>query len=155
LSSYLTVHRITVVTGDATRRLTMHPEFVRFMAQERTREFEREAARAVLAADARVAPEPHVDGRGIEIRLGRVADHRALERLAQLEGRRLPRGSFVLAEVDGEVIAAAPLDEDAPALADPFRPTAQLVSLLSLRVAQLHHAERRIVPRLRRRPAAA
>ena len=133
----------------------MHPEFVRFMAQERTRKFEREAARAVLAADARVAPDTRVDDQAIEIRLGRVGDHGALERLAQLEGRRLPSGSFVLAEVDGEVVAAAPLDEHAPALADPFRPTQQLVSLLSLRVAQLHRAERRIVPRLRRRLAAA
>ena len=133
----------------------MHPEFVQFMAEERTREFEREAAQAVLAADARVVREAPVDQHAIAIRLGRVGDHDALERLAQLEGRRLPRGSFVLAEVDGEVAAAWPLDDDGPALADPFRRTDQLVSLLALRAAQLHRAERRLVPRLRRRPAAA
>jgi hypothetical protein len=133
----------------------MHPEFIQFMAQERTREFEREAARAVLAAEARVARKTPIDDHEIAIRLGHVGDHDALERLAQLEGRNLPRGSFVLAEVDGEVAAAWPLDDDAPALADPFRRTDQLVSLLALRAAQLHRAERRLVPRLRRRPAAA
>ena len=133
----------------------MHPEFMRFMAQERTREFEREAARAVLAADARVVPEPAFDERSIAIRLCRIGDQAALERLAQLESRNLPRGSFVLAEVDGEIVAAWPLDEDAPVLADPFRPTEQVVSLLAFRAAQLRRAERRLVPRLRRSTAAA
>src|SRR5262245_12632997 len=133
----------------------MHPEFVQFMAQEKTREFERDAARAVLAADARVAAEPHIDEQAIAIRLGRVGDHRALERLAALEGRTLPPGSFVLAEVDGEIAAALPLDVNAPVIADPFRRTDQIASLLALRAAQLHRAERRLVPRFRRRPAAA
>jgi hypothetical protein len=133
----------------------MHPEFMRFIAQERTREFEREAARAVLAADARAVPEPSFDERSIAIRLCRVGDQPALERLAQLESRNLPRGSFVLAEVDGEIVAAWPLDEDAPVLADPFRHTEQLVSLLAFRAAQLRRAERRLVPRLRRSTAAA
>lgn len=133
----------------------MHPEFMRFVAEERTREFEREASLAVLAADTRVEPDSPVDQRSIAIRLCRVGDNEALERLAQLEGRNLPNGSFVIGEVDGEVVAAWPLDEDAPALADPFRRTEQLVSLLALRVAQLRRAERRLMPRLRRRAAAA
>lgn len=61
----------------------------------------------------------------------------ALLRLGQLEGRDVPRGPFVAAEVDGEVVAAVPLDPREPALADPFRHTSQLVRLLQLRARQL------------------
>ncbi len=67
----------------------------------------------------------------------------------------MPRGSFVIGEIDGVVSAAWPLDEDVPPLADPFSRTEQLVSLLALRAEQLRRAERRRAPRLRRRPAEA
>jgi hypothetical protein len=133
----------------------MHPEFIQFIAQERTREFELAASKAVLAADARAVVESPVDERSIAIRLCRVGDHEALERLAQLESRTLPSGSFVIGEVDGAVAAAWPLDASDAVLADPFVRTEQLVSLMALRVAQLHRAERRLIPRLRRRAAAA
>jgi hypothetical protein len=133
----------------------MHPEFMQFMANERTREFEREASRAVLAAEAALAPERPVDRHSLAVRNCRIGDDAALEQLAQLEGRTLPRGSFVIGELDGEVAAAWPLDADEPVLADPFRHTEELVSLLALRAAQLRRVERRLVPRLRRRAAAA
>lgn len=132
----------------------MHPEFAQFVAVERTRSFEREAEQARLAAEGRTAAVPAREP-SFAIRLCRVSDRPALELLAALEQRTLPRGSFVIGEIEGVVAAALPLDEDAPALADPFRPTAQLVSLLELRAAQLRRAERRRLPRLRRRPAAA
>jgi hypothetical protein len=133
----------------------MHPEFIQFIAQERTKEFELAAARAVLAAEARTAAASPVDERSLAIRLCRVGDHEALERLALLEGRKLPDGSFVIGEVDGDVAAAWPLDENEPVLADPFVRTDQLVSLMALRVAQLGRAERRLLPRFRRHAAAA
>lgn len=133
----------------------MHPEFMQFVAAERTRQFDREARRAVLAAEARLGPVESVEEHAIAIRLCRVGDHLALSRLAELEGRILPQGSFVIGEIDGIVVAALPLDEDVPALADPFRRTEQLVSLLALRAAQLRRcSERRRLPRLRRRAAA-
>ncbi len=132
----------------------MHPEFVQFVAAERTRAFEQEAEHARQAPGARLfraeAEEP-----AFVIRLCRVSDRSALERLAALEQRPLPHGSFVVGEIGGVVAAALPLDEDVPALADPFCPTAHLVSLLQLRAAQLRRAERRRLPRLRRRTAAA
>jgi hypothetical protein len=71
------------------------------------------------------------------IRSTRPEDERALVRLAQLEGRpRLRRFRVLVAEVQGEVLAALPLGGGEP-IADPFRPTAPLVEMLKLRAAQL------------------
>jgi hypothetical protein len=53
-------------------------------------------------------------------------------RLAALDSRRLPEGSFLLAETDGELVAAAALDVDAEPTSDPFRPTANVRELLRL-----------------------
>ena len=59
------------------------------------------------------------------------------------DGRPVPRGRVVLAEVDGDIVAALPLGGGA-ALTDPFRPTAHLLPLLRLRAAQLDRQPRRI-----------
>ena len=80
------------------------------------------------------------------IRYAEDRDAAALERLAQLEGRHLPAGRVLLAEVEGEVLAALPL-AGGPPLADPFRPTASLVELLRTRREQGCGGSRR---RLRR-----
>jgi hypothetical protein len=75
--------------------------------------------------------------RDIVIRAAADGDARALRRLAQLEGRWLTSSSRVLvAEVEGEVQAALPLDGGEP-IADPFRSTASLVEMLRLRAAEL------------------
>ena len=79
------------------------------------------------------------------IRLARPQDGEALVRLAQLEGRSRPEGTYVLAEIDGSVVAALPLAGGAP-LGDPFRRTAHLVPLLELRAKQLTSAPRRRKP---------
>ena len=77
----------------------------------------------------------------VVIRMAGSDDERALSRLAQLDGgprrQRLP---VLVAEVDGEILAALPLNRGA-ALADPFRPTASLLEMLKLRVAQLRDCE--------------
>jgi hypothetical protein len=78
----------------------------------------------------------------IAIRFGHEKDAPALQRLAALEDRRLPAGPLVVAEVDGELVAALSV-EDGEAVADPFRHTAQVVSLLRLRVEQLSQTARR------------
>jgi hypothetical protein len=72
----------------------------------------------------------------ISIRSADTADYTSLWRLAALDDRPLPRGPFVVAEVDGEVIAAVSR-ESGEAVADPFRRTAQAVALLQLRATQL------------------
>ncbi|HZO98282.1 MAG TPA: hypothetical protein VFB42_13010 [Gaiellaceae bacterium] len=115
----------------------MHPQFRIDVLRERSRQFERDVRRSALLARP-AAPAAPVEER-VSLRLCCVHDDPALERLALLEGRPLPRGRFVLAEVDGEVVAALPLRGGA-ALADPFRPTAHLLPLLRLRAEQLRRA---------------
>ena len=73
---------------------------------------------------------------GVTIRRSHARDHEALERLAQLDSRRLADGQLLVAEVAGELRAALPLAGGA-AIADPFRPTAPLVSLLQMRAQQI------------------
>src|SRR4051794_25517968 len=70
------------------------------------------------------------------VRLAGEADRAALERLSQLEGRRLPAGPALVAERDGEVVAAVAVAGGEP-IADPFRPTADLVDLLGRALAHL------------------
>jgi hypothetical protein len=54
--------------------------------------------------------------------------------------RRNMEDALVLAEVDGRLVAAAPLDPTSEPLADPFRPTAEVVELLKLRTRHIHAA---------------
>jgi hypothetical protein len=70
------------------------------------------------------------------LRPARTDDGRALERLAALDSARLPAGRLLVAEVEGELWAAVPLC-GGTAIADPFRPTAELVELLRVRALQL------------------
>lgn len=82
------------------------------------------------------------DEASVALRLCRVSDDPGLEQLAALSERELPRGRFVVAEVDGRLVAALPLS-GGPLLADPFAPTAHLRSLLELRAAQVRDARER------------
>jgi hypothetical protein len=65
----------------------------------------------------------------ITIRLSGPEDRAAILRLANLDGRRPPSGDAILAIVSGELRAALPLG-GGDAIADPFRPTTELVKLL-------------------------
>lgn len=67
----------------------------------------------------------------ITIRRARGADAEALERLAQLDSKRLPSDEFLIAEVAGEPIAALAIGSGT-VVADPFRPTADVTELLRL-----------------------
>jgi hypothetical protein len=73
----------------------------------------------------------------IVIRYSEPRDHFALMRLAGLDSRILPEGLLLLVEVDGELVAAAPIDVDVEPLKDPFRPTANLRELLGLQAAHV------------------
>ncbi|HYY22407.1 MAG TPA: hypothetical protein VE780_11065 [Thermoleophilaceae bacterium] len=99
----------------------------------------------------------------VTIRPALAHDAAALSRLAALDSASPPRGAVLLAEVEGELWAALPLD-GGPAIGDPFRPSGDLVRLLELRASQLMGGDGRrprkrrrgsLVPlrRLRRRPA--
>jgi hypothetical protein len=63
-------------------------------------------------------------------------DVTALHRLAALDSKRPIESDALVAEVDGELLAAVSLTGD-EAIADPFRHTADLVALLEMRAAQL------------------
>jgi hypothetical protein len=72
----------------------------------------------------------------VVIRFSERGDERALARLAGRDSQPAPRGALLVAEADGELRAALPLDGRG-AVADPFHPTAELVGLLELRRSQL------------------
>jgi len=112
----------------------MHPQFRADLLHERSRRLELDVRRTYLLNET-TQPSP-IDDEEVSLRLCSVHDDPALERLAVLEGRPSPRGRFVLAEVNGAIVAALPLGGGKP-LADPFRPTAHLLPLLRLRAAQL------------------
>jgi hypothetical protein len=63
-------------------------------------------------------------------------DRSALARIALLEGRPLPGGPALVAQVDDRIVAGLPLATDEP-LADPFRARRDVVQLLRVRAAQL------------------
>jgi hypothetical protein len=120
----------------------------------------RAAAAAARAARAATSSPSVADASGERVVLRRAQrqDANALDRLAALDGVRRPAGELMLAEVEGEILAAVPV-EGGRAIADPFRPTADLVDLLRARTRLLAgRAEirglRRLRPRLRLRIAA-
>ena len=90
---------------------------------------------------ARPSWAPEREAEEVTLRLCTVQDDPALERLAQLESRALPGGRFVVAEVDGELVAAVPVSGGAP-FADPFRKTGHVIPLLRARARQLEPRHR-------------
>ena len=78
--------------------------------------------------------------RSILIRYADPADGLSLRRLEELAGRALPEADKILvAEVDGELVAAALADGGA-IITDPFRVTLDITELLRLRSSQLRAA---------------
>ena len=63
------------------------------------------------------------------------ADAQDVWRLAALDDRRAPQGPALLGYVGGELRAAVGI-RDGQAVADPFRPTAEIVELLRLQARQ-------------------
>jgi hypothetical protein len=66
------------------------------------------------------------------IRAARGSDGLALARLAALDSSPVPTGDVLVAEADGALIAARSLTTG-EAVADPFRPSADVAALLELR----------------------
>jgi hypothetical protein len=82
---------------------------------------------------------PEAGTTDLVLRFAGPADAAAIDRLAQLDSRRAPRGAVLLAEVDGSSWAALSID-DGHAVSDPFRPTGELVALLLERARQIKRA---------------
>jgi hypothetical protein len=82
----------------------------------------------------------------ISLRRAVSSDVAALDRLAQLDSKRLPAGTHLIAERDGAMIAAIS-QPSGVIVADPFEPTADAVALLrqwaKQRTAPAQRASRR------------
>jgi hypothetical protein len=99
--------------------------------------------------------EPFMTDKTLTIRQADAADAGALSRLAALDSAYPPTGNALLAEVGGELWAAVAIDSGA-AIADPFRPSGELVDLLQLRASLARppaRSERRSLARVLPRPA--
>jgi hypothetical protein len=72
----------------------------------------------------------------LTIRRADAHDAGALVRLAALDSASPPTGESLVAEVDNELWAAVEVESGA-AIADPFRPSGDLVDLLRLRASLL------------------
>jgi hypothetical protein len=72
----------------------------------------------------------------LTIRLATAADAFALRRLAAIDSASPPTGDVLLAEIGDELWAAVSLDTGA-AVADPFRPSGDIVELLRFRAERL------------------
>jgi hypothetical protein len=72
----------------------------------------------------------------LQIRAATDADAAGLVRLARLDSSRPPSGTILVAEDDGKILAAMSV-EDGASIADPFHPTASIVSMLRIRAEQL------------------
>jgi hypothetical protein len=75
------------------------------------------------------------DGSAVTIRLA-GDDEPSVALLAELDGRALPTGPRLVAEISGRPVAAVAL-VDGAAVADPFWHSAPFVELLRLRAGQL------------------
>ena len=70
------------------------------------------------------------------IRTAEPQDYARLSNLASLDSARPLHGQALVAEVDGDAVAALEVDSGR-AVADPFRRTASIVDLLRLRARQI------------------
>jgi hypothetical protein len=88
------------------------------------------------------------------VRRATTADQGRIAVLARLDDKRLPQGPFLVAELDGEAVAAMSL-MSGTIVADPFRRTGDAADMLRLRAAQLAEQARRAQARERRAALAA
>jgi hypothetical protein len=90
----------------------------------------------------------------VTLRRARAEDAPALGRLAALDSHPQLSGAVIVAEVEGEIWAAAEID-GAWVLADPFRPSGELALMVAQRAGDLRLAAARAERRERRKARAA
>jgi hypothetical protein len=104
-------------------------------AQARADDFRRAADRHRLARGSQPPLAPAAE-RSVTLRFGFPADETRIARLAELDSSRPPPHPVLLAEVDGQLLAALALS-DGSVVANPFHRTADLIDLLRARARQL------------------
>ena len=113
-------------------------------------------------AGRKVAPAAPVqdDPKRFTVRLAEAADETILQRLASLDSSRLPAGPLLVGEISGGIQAAVPV-KGGRGIANPFVRTAELMTLLELRAAQLREQglgeveTARVIPLPGRQPTLA
>ncbi len=110
-----------------------HPDINRLIALDHLATLRR-AAESFRLGRAAAATAPRPIRESIQLRLSECRAE--LERLAALSEKPAKLGPWLVADVDGVPVAAVSLD-DGTTLADPFRPTQQIVTLLELRKKQV------------------
>lgn len=126
----------------------MHWYMAEQLQKERGRERREAAKRSRLG---RASMSSRAATGEIVIRRSAPGDGDAVSALAALDGREWRTGPALLAEVDGSLRAALPLDGSEP-FADPFSASTEVVALLELRARQLgalcrEHARRGLLSR--------
>ncbi len=136
----------------STKEVEMTGHLIHDAHMTRLDELQRRAEhrRLTSASAAHRTEEPMHATQSISIRRATAADAGAVRRLAALDSAPTPGGELLIAEVQGEPHAALEISSGV-AIADPFRPTAELVELLRLRAMALRAAVEpvRRLPRLR------
>jgi hypothetical protein len=139
----------TPVTGYDEKDEDMNPFFSNELAEQHIRDLQRSAR------EAQVPEQPGERGgdERVTVRALRARDVEPLRVLAALDSRHLPTGPVLVAEQDGELVAALSLD-GGRAIADPFRRTTEVVALLELRARQIaprsrHRVREALAERLR------
>jgi hypothetical protein len=108
-----------------------------YMSEELQKARERDLLeQARRSAAGRTNGSARRDDGEVVIRRSAPDDAPAMMVLAALDGREWNAGPALLAEVDGSLRAALPLD-GAEAFSDPFHSTTELLALLELRAVQL------------------
>jgi len=129
--------------------------FQGFLLPRGPRSPERRAGRKVVASTP-VQDDP----KRFTFRLAEAADEPLLHRLAALDSSRLPAGPLLVGEISGGIQAAVPV-KGGRGIANPFVRTAELMTLLELRAAQLREQglgeveKARVIPLPRRQPTLA
>jgi hypothetical protein len=122
---------------ETTSRMTNHANLARLddlrLRPEAGRQLNRETAGSTTSPHEEI--HVHIN-ENISIRRATEADRPRLERLAALDSARVPPGEVLIAAVGDEPRAAIAIATRAT-IADPFRPTAHLTELLSLRASRL------------------
>jgi hypothetical protein len=79
-------------------------------------------------------------GSRLVIRTPLASERRSIEQLALLDDQRLPDGDLLVAEVDGELWAAVVIDTG-DGVADPFRPSGDVLDALRATAGRLRVAD--------------
>jgi hypothetical protein len=116
----------------------VNPFLSKELAVEHVRDLHEAAARG---AQGRPEKRSEERDRSASVRVRHFAerDIDGIRQLAALDEKPVPIGAVLVAEQAGELVAALPLD-GGDALADPFKPTADIVALLQMRARQLEKA---------------